>query len=51
MDNSPEWDININIVSYGKKFISLPFDGARKYWSECISANQDAPCRIFVPLY
>ena len=28
--------ININLVSYGKKFISLPQDSARKYWGECI---------------
>ena len=35
--------ININLVSYMKKSTS-----PRKYWSECISANQNAPCRTFV---
>ena len=26
--------INIDLVSYGKKFTSLPWDGAWKYWNE-----------------
>ena len=29
---------------------SLPWDSARKYWSGCISANQNAPWRTFVPV-
>ena len=38
--------INNNLVSWGKKFISLPWDSARKYWSECIlacAANEQTP--------
>ena len=42
--------ININLVSHVKKSISLPWDSARKYWSECISANQNASHRTFVPV-
>ena len=42
--------VNINVVSYGEKFVSLPWDSARKYWNECISANQNAPRRTFVPV-
>ena len=42
--------ISINLVSPGKKFISLPWDSAGKFWRKCVSANQNAPCRTFVPV-
>ena len=37
--------ININLF-----FVSLSWCSARNYWSECISANQNAPCRTFVQI-
>ena len=37
------------VLQYGKKFISLSWDSARKYWNECISAIP-APYRPFVPV-
>ena len=42
-----EWDkYQLGFIWEEIHLISL--DGARKYWCESISANQNAPCRTFV---
>ena len=42
-DNTPQWDKYQLGFMIWKEFISLPWDSVRKYWSECILANENAP--------
>ena len=44
--------ININFVSYGKKFILLHWDNSQNYWSKCINDNvhfSESDCHDICP--